>query len=461
MGKQKKYLLSRRKFLQQCAAITLGSSTLAATMARLQLANAATDPSSDYKALVCIFLFGGNDSYNMVVPTSTSAYATYANVRQNLAIPQSNLLSITPAIQSGIEYGFHPSMNGIRDLFQNENLAILANAGTLVEPITKSGYLDKTQITPPQLFSHNDQQTFVQALNQSTATSGWAGRIAEIMSGLNINNELSMNISLSGSNIWQTGNGVIPYAINGTGIESLNQFNKKATDNIEISRTQIYQTLLQSANSHVFAKEYATVQQRAWILADNISETLAAQTPLSTNFPSGSKLATDLKMVANLISARDALQTKRQIFFIGMGDFDTHGDQENRQPALFSELSAGLTAFNAAMSELNMSDKVTAFTATDFGRTLTSNGDGTDHAWGGHQLIMGGAVQGRNIYGTMPSLALNSDDDIGEGRIIPSTSIDQYGATLARWFGVPSDSINTIFPNLNHFNTTNLGFMKV
>lgn len=461
MRNKKAQLLNRRKFLQQCTAITLGSSTLAATMARLQLANAATVPSSDYKALVCIFLFGGNDSYNMVVPTSTSAYATYSSVRQNLAIAQESLLGITPAINSGIEYGFHPSMSGIRDLFQSENLAILANAGTLVEPIIKSGYLNKTLTTPPQLFSHNDQQNFTQALNQSTATSGWAGRIAEVMSSLNINNELSMNISLSGANIWQTGNGIIPYSVNGTAIESLDIFNKNATDNIEISRTQIYHTLLQSSNSHVFEKEYATVQQRAWLLADNISETLAAQAPLNTSFPTGNKLATDLKMVANLIAARDALQVKRQIYFVGMGGFDTHGDQANRQPALFSALSEALLAFNTAMKELNINDKVTTFTASDFGRTLTSNGDGTDHAWGGHQIIMGGAVQGKNIYGTMPSLELGSDDDIGEGRIIPSTSIDQYGATLAQWFGVPDENMNNIFPNLGNFNTANLGFMKV
>lgn len=460
MNNKNKFILGRRKFLQQCAAISFGGSALATTMASMQLACAQTLPSTDYKALVCIFLFGGNDSYNMVVPTSTSAYSAYSNVRRNLAIAQENLLNITPITNAGAEYGFHPSMNGIRDLFQNEKLAILANTGSLIEPVHKRGYLDKSLIIPPQLFSHNDQQNFVQALGQSTATSGWAGRIAEIMSSLNINDELSMNISLSGSNIWQVGNNVIPYSVNGQGVEGLERYDKNATNSLEIDRRKIYETLLQSANSHIFESEYSAIQQRAWVLANNISEILAATPTLNTRFPSNDKLASDLRMVARLISARDALQVKRQIYFIGMGGFDTHGDQENRQPVLFSKLNGALTAFDAAMAELNMSDKVTTFTASDFGRTLTSNGDGTDHGWGGHQLIMGGAVQGKNIYGTMPSLELNSDDDIGEGRVIPTTSIDQYGATLASWFGVPSDNMENIFPNLGNFNTSDLGFMK-
>lgn len=446
---------SRRRFLRHSLAAALGSASFAALSARMQLAVAQTPDGDDYKALVCIFLFGGNDSYNMIVPTDTSGYNTYAQVRQNLAIEQADLLPISSASD---QYGFHPAMPGLQALYNQQQLAILANCGALIEPVTKADYTNRQARLPPQLFSHNDQQNFVQSLAADTATTGWAGRAADIMRSLNVNQQLSMNISLSGNNIFQSGHSVYPYAVNGFGVELLNHFNEHSSEAGEVSRAQIFRTLMQGAEDHVFLREYAEIQERAWALAGDVKSAIDEQPPLNTVFPEG-KLGTDLAMVAKLISARKALDVKRQIYFVGMGDFDTHGDQANRQPALFSELSRGISALQQALTELSLSDQVTTFTLSDFGRTLTSNGDGTDHAWGGHQIICGGAVKGGKIYGRLPSLALDSEDDIGEGRIIPTTSIDQYGATLASWFGLPAADFASTFPNLQNFDEVDLGFI--
>lgn len=453
-------LTSRRHFLRSCLGAAAGSAGLWATQARLQLALAQMPASQDYKALVCIFLFGGNDSYNMVVPHSAAEYQVYNAVRNNLAISRDRLLPLNTPAPSVVDYGLHPEMADLQRLFNNGRAAVLANAGSLIEPVSKSDYQRQAVALPPQLFSHNDQQTFMQSLARGRANTGWAGRAADIMQSMNINQRLSMNISLSGSNIWQSGQTVFPYSVAGQGVEAFKYFNEDSEDPGEVTRAQVFRTLINGAQSHLFQREYAAIQERAWALSGDLISALNEQDELITAFPAGSNLATNLRMVAKLISAREALDVKRQVYFVGFGDFDTHGDQNNRQPALFKELSEAMGAFDQAMDELQLADQVTTFTMTDFGRTLTSNGDGTDHAWGGHQLVSGGAVNGGEFYGAMPELNLNSDDDIGEGRIIPTTSIDQYGATLARWFGLPGADFGNVFPNLGNFDTADLGFMK-
>lgn len=456
----KRFNSSRRHFLQGCLGAAAGSAGFWATQARLQLALAQTPPTGDYKALVCIFLFGGNDSYNMVVPRSGAEYDVYQSVRNNLALPRDQLLPIDPVQPSAVQYGLHPAMTQAQQLFADGRLAVLANAGSLITPVSKSDYQNRSVPLPPQLFSHNDQQTFMQSLARGNAKTGWAGRAADVMQSMNINQQLSMNISLSGSNIWQSGQTVFPYSVSGQGVQTFKYFDEDSEDNAEVSRAQVFRALMEGADSHLFQREYAAIQARAWALSGDLIKALDEQPELTTAFPGESNLATNMRMVAQLISAREALDVKRQVFFVGFGDFDTHGDQNNRQPALFQELSDAMGAFNRAMDELQLADQVTTFTMTDFGRTLTSNGDGTDHAWGGHQLMMGGAVNGGELYGRMPELHLNSDDDIGEGRIIPSTSIDQYGATLAGWFGLPGADFGSVFPNLGNFDSVDLGFMK-
>jgi len=451
---------NRRHFLKQAASIALGSSTAYATSAGLQLANAMVQPNDSYKALVCIFLFGGNDAFNMVVPTGDSQYAAYKASRQTLAIEQSKLLSLSNLSGSGTQLGFHPGMPHAQQLFNSGKLALLTNVGALVEPVSKANYQGNKSLLPPQLFSHNDQQTFLQSLQSSARRNGWAGRAADAMHSMNANKKLSMNISLSGSNIWQSGNSVVPYSIDSAGIKELENFNKKTSDARELSRVQIYQALLAQQQENIFQREYARTQTLAWDLAGDVKTALDAQSPLQTVFPAGNPLAANLKMVAQMLSARSSLQVTRQTFFIGMGDFDTHGDQLRRHDILLAQLSAALDAFYKATVELGIADQVTTFTASDFGRTLTSNGDGTDHGWGSHQMIMGGAVKGGEVYGTFPDLIIGGKDDIGEGRIIPTNSMDQYAATLASWYGLPAGNFADVFPNLARFNDLELGFFK-
>lgn len=452
--------LSRRQLLKRCGALTLGSTAGMATLSQLQLAHAQTNAGDDYKALVCVFLFGGNDAFNMLVPREQSVYDVYANTRQNLAVARGDLLPINAGSQAYSDFGLHPEMSEVQSLYNNGKLAFLANVGSLIEPVSKVDYLARNIELPPQLFSHNDQQGFMQSLQSNAGRNGWAGRAADMLSVVNNNPSLSMNISLSGSNLWQSGNQIVPYSVSPEGVEKLSFVSRSATDARDIARTQALENILAQSHSHRFTNAYSSALSNSWNLSDEVSAALESIDALATEFPEGNRLASALRMTAQMIAARDVLDVKRQTFFIGMGDFDTHGAQLDRHPELLAQLSSALQAFYNATVEMGLSDKVTTFTASDFGRTLTSNGDGTDHAWGSHQLIVGDAVQGGDIYGTMPSLAIDSNDDIGEGRIIPTTAMDQYGATLSGWFGLDASNYADVFPNLANFNTSDLGFMS-
>lgn len=461
---------SRRQFLRHalygCSSLAFGSSALAANVSQLQLAGAKLQQSSqarrgfdDYKALVCIFLYGGNDAFNMVVPSTTSEYNDYKNARQGLALEQSSLLSLGK--HNNVAYGLHPNMPALRALFENKRMALLANVGALIEPVSQLAYQQNRAILPPQLFSHNDQQIYLQSLQTANKPTGWLGRVGDLLMSANDNQQLSMNISLSGNNIMQAGQNVFPYSIEASGVNMLSRMNIDSTDQAERTRAALYQRILQQPRNHLFTRQFANTQQRAWELAATVNDALTITPAITSPFAKQNRLAMSLKMIAQIIAARDNLNVKRQTFFIGIGDFDTHGDQANRQPALFTMIDEAINAFYSSTVELGIENQVTTFTASDFGRTLTSNGDGTDHGWGSHQLVVGGAVQGGQIFGTMPKLALISPDDIGEGRIIPTTSMDQYGATLGRWFGLQESDLSDVYPNLHNFNQTNLGFLSV
>jgi uncharacterized protein (DUF1501 family) len=452
--------LSRRRFLTGCAALYAGGSGLLATLSSLQLAQAQMLPAGDYKALVCIFLLGGNEGFSVLVPREQSVYDVYAATRQNLALARDSLLPIGANSQVYTDFGLHPRLPGLQGLYNAGRLAFAANVGALVEPVSKRAYQTRTARLPQQLFSHSDQQAFVQSLQRNHGRrNGWAGRAADILTDVNANDRLSMNISLSGGNLWQSGADVLPYSVNPEGVVSLSYTNRAATDPRNLQRIRVFENLLAEQQDHLFARAYAGMQRVAWELAGEVGGALAEVPPLTTVFPQG-RLAQSLHMAARMIAARDKLNVRRQTFFIGIGSFDTHDDQLEHHWRLYGELDAALKAFYDATVELGVAEQVTAFTASDFGRTLTSNGDGTDHAWGSHQIILGGAVRGGDIYGTMPSFALGGDDDVGAGRIIPTLSMDQYGATLARWFGLPQSNFPEVFPNLANFGTsTDLGFM--
>lgn len=455
--------MHRRRFLK-VSALSLAGAALSGpggiSISRVfgfgPVASQSTFP--DYKALVGVFLFGGNDSFNNIVPSSDTEYNVYAQSRQNLAIPQSVLLPINPVTPDGATYGFHPAMTEMRDLFESGHLAVIANIGTLIEPVTKDSYNAKSVTLPPQLFSHNDQQQEWQSANRlgPLKKTGWAGRIADLLDSANANQDLSMNITTFGNNLWQVGDGVIPYSIGTQGAVTLSGlFSGSSRQN---RRRQAFEFLLNKTHAHLFEGEYARIQRRAMGLADSINTALASLPALTTVFPA-TNLAAQLQMVARLIGVRGDLGVSRQVFFVGTGGYDTHDDQETRQPVLLQTLSQALAAFYSALSELSVGSSVTTFTMSDFGRTLTSNGDGTDHAWGGHQFVMGDAVAGRDIYGTMPSLAIGGPDDTRGGRIIPTIAVDQYGATLGRWFGVTEPELDQVFPNLANFSARDLGFL--
>lgn len=444
--------ITRRQFIRQAACAAVGTTAIASTIFDLRLINAimAQGAPTDYKALVCVFLYGGNDANNLIVPRTGTDYDNYAAARQNLALPQGSLLAINPLTSDGHDYGFHPSCPDLQTLFNSGKLALLANVGTLVYPMTKAQYVAGSVPKPPQLFSHNDQQVQWQtSIPDQPAKTGWGGRCADLLYTLNQGAHVSMSISLSGFNTFEVGNIVQQYQVStagSIGLTSLsaNQFNA-VTNIIALPRTNL------------FEKSYAQTTDRA--IANNalLSAALSgiADPP---GFPATS-LGNQLKMIGKLIAARDALSMKRQIYFCSIGGYDTHGEQINTQSVLLTELSQSLKAFYDYTVSLGVADKVTAFTASDFGRTFPSNGIGSDHGWGSHQLVVGGAARGQYLYGAFPALAVNGPDDTGLGRWIPTTAVDQYSATLAKWFGVSQTDLATVFPNLGRFATSDLGFM--
>jgi uncharacterized protein (DUF1501 family) len=460
--------INRRRFLK-CAAAGGFAYAFGRTPQAVQAAAFSSEAAlADYKALVCVFLFGGNDSFNMVVPRSNAEYAAYAASRQNLAIPQASLLPITSLAPdpSGALFGLHPQLTDIATLFeQDQRCAIVANVGPLIEPITKAQFMAQSVRLPPQLFSHNDQQDQWNSLKgQAVAKSGWGGRIADVLTSssapIPLTQSIAVNVSLSGQTLFQTGVSSVPYTMGATGPVSL--FGLDGADPLSIARRNAFESVLRANYGTVYERAYAQVQQRAIAAAGRINAELATvrspnPAPFATMFPA-SPLGMQLKTVAEMIAVRDRLQVSRQIFFVATGGFDTHDAQTNDQPGLLGNISRCLASFYRATIEMGVGSSVTTFTQSDFGRTLTSNGDGTDHAWGGNQLVIGGAVAGRTIYGRYPLLQINGPEDVGGGRMIPAVSSDQYAATLAKWFGVPDASLATVAPHIGNFVQRDLGF---
>lgn len=456
---------TRRHFLKKLA-LGIGSTSLLATQSKLQLMQSAMAMGSDYssftdhKSLVCVFLFGGNDSFNMVVPYEQNAYNQYSGVRSNLAISRESLLSL-----KGNEYAFHPAMSDLQTLYNNDKLAVAANVGAIIEPTTRATYKDKSVQLPADLFSHNHQQEFWET--GSTAKSsvhppGWGGRMMDMLATANTNPTHPALFSLSGNSVWQRGVEPLDFVLNPySGVEPIKAFEDKDWPRYKTSRIDAWQKILQNSqlsllNQHL-RDTYIKTEERVGHLVDQVA--LAPE--LTTVFPDGNRLADQLAMVAKMISVRENLGMKRQIFFVGLGGWDTHGNQLTDHAERLSTLNAGLNSFYKATEELNVADSVTTFTASEFGRTLSINGDGTDHAWSGHSLVMGGAVRGGQIHGDMPQLIIDGPDDASDtGRLVPKYGIDQYGATLGKWMGMTDSDMLDIFPNLSNFSENDLGFMS-
>jgi uncharacterized protein (DUF1501 family) len=446
--------LTRRLFLRSLSAGGV-LCALGRTPGTVVAEAAGVDGFSDYKALVCVFLLGGNDSWSMIVPRSDAEYAAYATSRQNLAIAQDRLLPIELLDPADAEYGVHPSMPGLQMLFETARCAVVANIGPLVEPVTLEQYRQGTVRLPPQLFSHNDQQDQWHTLcGDRVLQSGWAGRIADLLAQQTSGQQLPLNVSLNGATPFLPGEVAMPYVMGASG----GVFSGMSGSAANNARRAAFGRIVAGHQTGIYEQAFANVQQRAVQYATLVNNALLAAPVLATVFPT-SALGTQLKTVARMIGSRDRLGMSRQVFFVATGGFDTHDAQLANQPRLLSDVSASLLAFYQATVELGVSANVTTFTHSDFGRTLTSNGDGSDHAWGGIQLVVGDSVRGRAFYGDYPLLEIGCPEDVGGGRMIPTVSSDQYAATLARWFGVDAGSLSVVAPNLANFAQHDLDFM--
>jgi uncharacterized protein (DUF1501 family) len=345
-----------------------------------------------------------------------------------------------------------PALQG---LFNQGKLAVLANVGTLVRPTTLADYKAGNNL-PPQLFSHSDQPLQWQSsLPDRPFETGWGGRMADIVKAFNSSNDVSMSISLAGANAFQRGETTASFAVTGAGITSMRYAPSSPNIGAQVGAVR---NIMTSAPSNLLEAAFGSTTLEAMNDSETLSTVLRTVAPLATVFP-GTGTGSALAMIAKLISASQPLGLKRQIFFLTLGGWDLHAAQVTGHGPLLAELSGALKAFYDATVELGVANQVTTFTASDFGRTYIPNAGGTDHGWGNHQLIMGGAVQGGDIYGRMPSLTVNADDDTGRGRWIPSTSVDEYSATLATWFGVSASNLPVVLPNIGRFATPNLGFM--
>lgn len=448
---------TRRAFIRQAACAALGTTGLVSTILDLRKLSAAP-LSGDYKALVCLFLYGGNDANNVLIPNDIAAYNTYAAARGNLAIPKNSLNPLAINTGDGRNYGFHPALTELASLFNQGKLTMVANVGTLVAPTTRADYINGTAAVPINLFSHEDQsvQWMTSVPDRADLRTGWGGRTADLAASLNGNSRVSLALSIAGTNTFEVGNTVIPYLISPDGSLGLRGLGSGNPN--EGIRIQGFKNLLNLPHNKLFEAAYADTMSRSIAENEVLSSALAGITPLTTQFPD-TELGRQLAMISKLIAARGTLGMQRQIFFCAVGGYDTHGDQLGAQAGLLAELSQGLSAFYNATVELGVEQSVTTFSASDFGRTLPTNGAGSDHGWGSHQFVMGGAVRGNRLYGTFPTLAVNGPDDTEDGRWIPTTSVDEFSATMARWFGVSDSDLPTVFPNIGRFANPNLGFL--
>ncbi|MES2758181.1 MAG: DUF1501 domain-containing protein [Pseudomonadota bacterium] len=457
---------SRRAFLKRASALSVAGIAAPWALNLAAMAEAAAATASDYKALVCVFLYGGNDYANTVVPYDGASYAAYQQMRPSFAYGHAALSPTVlnpvgaPLDSAGMahSYALAPELAPLLPLFDAGQLGVILNVGTLVQPTTKLQYTSKSVKLPPKLFSHNDQQSVWQSSSPEGATSGWGGRIGDLFESGNGNATFTC-VNVSGNAVFMSGRSAVQYQVSTGGSVPLAGLKTPLFGSSACS--DALRTLVSQPRSHLLENEYSRVTKRSIDADVVLTGALAAAPALATAFPAGNGLADQLKMVARMIAAGPALGAKRQVFFVSMGGFDNHDAMLTAHPGLLSGVAGALAAFQKATAELGLADKVTTFTASDFGRTMSGNNDGSDHGWGSMHFVMGGAVKGQRFYGTAPVVANGGPDDVGQGRLLPTTSVDQLAATLGKWMGVSDSDLLALLPSLVNYNAgaRNLGFV--
>ncbi len=457
---------SRRAFLKRASALSIAGVAAPWALNLAAMAEASAAGASGYKALVCVFLYGGNDYANTLVPYDADNYALYQQFRPSLATARELLTptlltpELAPRDARGFphQYALAPQLAPLLPLFDGGRLGIMLNVGPLVQPTSKQQYASKSVRLPPKLFSHNDQQSVWQSSLPEGATSGWGGRMGDLFEAGNANATFTC-VNVANNAVFLSGKSVAQYQISVNGSVPLAGLKKPLFGSAACSAA--LRTLITEPRSHVLESEYNRISRRSLDANEILTGALAAAPALETVFPVGNSLADQLKMVARMIAAAPALGTKRQVFFVSLGGFDNHDGLLTDHPVLMTKLGEALAAFDAATTELKVADQVTTFTASDFGRTLTGNSNGSDHGWGSMHMVMGGAVKGRAFYGTAPVVANNGPDDVGQGRLLPSTSVEQFAATMGSWLGVSDSELLALLPSLGNYDagSRNLGFL--
>ncbi len=459
--------ISRRAFLRRASALSLAGAATPFVMNLAAIGEAAAATASDYKALVCVFLYGGNDYANTLVAYDNAQYGVYQSQRPGLAYAQATLsaTALTPSIPlpNGAQYALAPELAKLLPVFNAGNLAVLLNTGTLVQPTTKAQYQAQSVRLPPKLLSHNDQQSYWQASSPEGAASGWGGRIGDLLESGNGTSTLTC-INVAGNAVFLTGQAAVQYSVTPAGPIALNA---RTSLQGSTAAAALLQSLISGGGNHEFEAALGGIGTRALSLYGQVSAALAQAPVTTTVFPAAadtqSSLGAQLQLVAKLISVSSQLGAKRQVFFVSTSRYDTHDGLVTLHPTLLTNLADALRAFHDVTAELGVASQVTTFTASDFGRALTANNDGTDHGWGSMHFVLGGAVKGGRYFGLNPTLANGGPDDIGQGRLIPTLSVDQYAATLASWFGVGNSDLATVVPNIGNYTGsalgTNVGFV--
>jgi uncharacterized protein (DUF1501 family) len=474
-----KFERSRRQFLRTASMASMAGISASPFMLGLNsmAAMAQSGGSSGYKALVCVFLQGGNDGHGSVIATDSSSFSAFTQARSGapgLAYPMAELLPITlKTPQTGRTFALNPALGGVQNLFNAGRAAIVANTGTLIAPATKAQVNANSVPLPASLFSHFDQQAAWQAIAANGGSAehvGWGGAVADLIESMNMNsNSMFTCISTSGIALFLSGQS--SFQLNCTSAGPIPIYGLAQPAFGGPSGANPLSSILSADETNLFAKEYGVVVNRSIEAQATLASSMLPAGPGGvpnppqyldpmTNKLTNNPLASSLQTVARIIAGSSGLGVTRQIFYVTLGSFDTHNNQAIQHAQLLTQLGQALEYFDGLMVSTGMGNAVTTFTASDFGRTLTSNSNGTDHGWGSHHFVVGGAVQGQDMYGEYPIIGVNQANDLGAGRLIPTTSVDQYAGTLARWFGLSDGQVKQVFPNFGNFGSNPyLGFL--